>query len=271
VYQQRFAEVSVRATEDLEAVAEFAPILAQVSPGERAAQEQATMSLVTAAVESGSWQEYVAHLAEQGRTYGALGLSFGAWYQAVGSVRHVLLPYLLEAYPDPRQHRDAVLGMDRFMDAAMATIGNAYLVAKESTIRAQQEAIRELSTPVLPVRDGLLVLPVVGVVDSHRAYQLTHELLESIRRTRAKVVVIDITGVPSVDSRVANHLMQTVDAAKLMGTDAIMTGLSPSIAKALVTLGVDLGRLRTVGDLQGGLALAEELLGYTVDRARVTR
>jgi rsbT co-antagonist protein RsbR len=156
--------------------------------------------------------------------------------------------------------------MDAFFDVAMATIGTAYLVRKESTIEVQQDAIRELSTPVLPLRDGMLILPVVGVVDSHRAHQLTQHLLEAIRQSRATVAVVDITGVPSVDSKVANHFIQTVEAAKLMGTIVILTGLSPAIAKALVTLGVDLSKLNTVGDLQGGVEEAERILGYRVSQ-----
>lgn len=118
------------------------------------------------------------------------------------------------------------------------------------------------------MRDRLLILPIVGIVDSHRALQLTEQLLNSIRQYRAKAAVIDITGVPIVDSRVANHLLQTVEAARLMGAAVIVTGISPDIAQTLVRIGVDLGRLRTMGDLRGGLEAAEELLGYRVKEIR---
>jgi rsbT co-antagonist protein RsbR len=112
----------------------------------------------------------------------------------------------------------------------------------------------------------MMLLPVIGVIDSHRAQQLTEELLLAIRANRARVVVLDITGVPAVDSRVANHLVQTVEAARLMGAAAIVTGLSAEVAQTLVTLGVELSKLNTVGDLQGGLEEAEHLLGYRVIR-----
>jgi rsbT co-antagonist protein RsbR len=182
-------------------------------------------------------------------------------------VRIIILPHLVTAYGESTDDLvGAVLGMDAFFDVAMATIGTAYLVKKESTIEVQQNAIRELSTPVLPFREGMLVLPVVGVVDSHRAHQLTQGLLEAIRHSRATVAVVDITGVPSVDSKVANHFIQTVEAAKLMGTTVILTGLSPAIAKALVTLGVDLTKLNTVGDLRGGVEEADRILGYRVSQ-----
>ena len=125
--------------------------------------------------------------------------------------------------------------------------------------------------PVLQVRERLLILPIIGVIDPQRARQLTEQLLRGIRTNRAKVVVIDITGVPAVDATVANHLVQTVDASRLMGATVIVTGLSSEIAQTLVTIGVDLTKMNTVGDLQGGIEEAERLLGYKVDLGAVAR
>jgi rsbT co-antagonist protein RsbR len=119
---------------------------------------------------------------------------------------------------------------------------------------------------VLPVREALLILPIVGVIDPQRAHQLTGQLLRGVRANRAKVVVIDVTGVPSIDSTVANHLVLTVEAARLLGATAIVTGLSPEIAQTLVTIGVDLDKMRTVCDLRGGIEEADRLLGYRVTR-----
>src|SRR6201984_1223393 len=144
------------------------------------------------------------------------------------------------------------------------TVAVGFVQERERVIRQQQEAIRELSTPVLQVRERLLILPIIGVIDPHRARQLTEQLLRCIRSNRAKVVVIDITGVPTIDVTVANHLVQTVEASRLLGTTVIVTGLSPEIAQTLVTIGVDLGKMNTVGDLQGGIEQAERLLGYKV-------
>jgi rsbT co-antagonist protein RsbR len=144
------------------------------------------------------------------------------------------------------------------------TVAVSFVQERERIIRQQQEAIRELSTPVLQVRERLLILPIIGVIDPQRARQVTEQLLRGIRANRAKVVVIDITGVPAVDSTVANHLVQTVDASRLMGATVIVTGLSSEIAQTLVTIGVDLSKMKTVGDLQGGIEEAERLLGYKV-------
>jgi rsbT co-antagonist protein RsbR len=108
----------------------------------------------------------------------------------------------------------------------------------------------------------MLLLPIIGVIDTHRARMVTENLLRSIRTNRAKVVVVDVTGVATIDSKVANHLLQTISAARLMGANAIVTGLSSDVAQSLVALGIELDRINTVGDLQGGLEEAERLLGY---------
>jgi rsbT co-antagonist protein RsbR len=191
-------------------------------------------------------------------------------HEVVGIVlllRDVLARSLFEKY-----QRDFAL-LNRVLDAyepaanrIANTVAVSFVEERERVIRQQQDAIRELSTPVLPVRERLLILPIIGVLDSERARQLTEQLLGGIRTHRAKVVVIDITGAPEVDATVANHLLQTVDASRLMGASVIITGLSPTIAQTLVTLGVDLSKIRTIGDLQGGLEEAERLLGYTVTR-----
>ena len=144
------------------------------------------------------------------------------------------------------------------------TVAVGFVQERERVIREQQEAIRVLSTPVLQVRERLLILPIIGVIDPQRARQLTEQLLRGIRTNRAKVVVIDITGVPVMDANVANNLVQTVEATRLLGATVIITGLSPEIAQTLVTIGVDLGKMNTVGDLQGGIEEAERLLGYKV-------
>src|SRR5919198_1560276 len=177
-------------------------------------------------------------------------------------LRDVLARSLFEKYPD-----DFNRVLDVYEPAANRianTVAINFVTERERVIRQQQEAIRELSTPVLQVRERLLILPIIGVLDGQRARQLTEQLLRGIRTNRARVVVIDITGVPTIDVTVANHLVQTVEASRLMGASAILTGLSSEIAQTLVDLGVDLGSMRTVGDLQGGLEEAERLLGYRV-------
>ena len=183
-------------------------------------------------------------------------------------LRDVLARSLFEKYQTDFTLLNRVL--DAYEPAANRianTVAVGFVQERERIIRQQQEAIRELSTPVLQVREQLLILPIIGVLDSQRARQVTEQLLRAIRANRAKVVVIDITGVPTIDSTVANHLVQTVDASGLMGASVIITGLSSEIALTLVTIGLDLSKMNAVGDLQGGIEEAERLLGYEVTRA----
>jgi len=182
-------------------------------------------------------------------------------------LRDVLARSLFEKY------REDFTLLNRVLDAyepAANRIANMVAVSfvqeRERVIRDQQDAIRELSTPVLQVRERLLILPIIGILDDPRARQLTEQLLKGIRAHRAKVVEIDITGVPDVNEDVANSLVQTVDASKLMGASVIITGLSSEIAQTLVTIGVDLSKMDTVGDLQEGIEEAERLLGFRVVR-----
>ncbi|MGD0922186.1 MAG: STAS domain-containing protein [Terriglobia bacterium] len=152
----------------------------------------------------------------------------------------------------------------------LSIVAMACIEERERVVRQQQEAMRELSTPVLQLREGLLILPIIGLIDTQRARQLTEGLLRAIRANRARVVVMDITGVPAVDSKVANHLLQTVQAARLMGAAVIVTGLSAEVAQTLVTIGVDLSSLNTLSDLQSGIEEADRLVGYRVITAEAT-
>jgi rsbT co-antagonist protein RsbR len=182
-------------------------------------------------------------------------------------LRDVLARSLFEKYRDDFDLLNRVL--DAYEPAANRianTVAVSFVEQRERVIRQQQDSIRELSTPVLQVRERLLILPIIGILDRPRAQQLADQLLRGIRNHRAKVVVIDITGVPDVDEAVADHLVKAVDASRLMGANVIITGLSSEIAQTLVTIGVDLTKMNTVGDLQGGIEEAEHLLGYEVGK-----
>ena len=191
-------------------------------------------------------------------------------HEVVGIVlllRDVLARSLFEKYREDFDLLNRVL--DAYEPAANRianTVAVSFVEQRERVIREQQDALLELSTPVLQVRERLLILPIIGVLDETRARQLTEQLLHGIRAHRAKLVVIDVTGVPNMDEAVANSLVDTVTASRLMGADVIITGLSSEIAQTLVTIGVDLSKMHTVGDLQGGIEEAERQLGYRVSK-----
>jgi rsbT co-antagonist protein RsbR len=126
----------------------------------------------------------------------------------------------------------------------------------EETIRAQNAALAELSTPLIPISDDVTVMPLIGAVDSRRAQQVMETLLEGIAQTRARVAILDITGVPVVDTQVANALIRAAQSVKLLGAQVILTGIRPEVAQTLVGLGADLSAITTRSSLQSGIAYA---------------
>ena len=210
-------------------------------------------------------QDYVANRVKIGAIHERIGLPVKSYFGMYCFYLRAVLTRLRHEYRDAPERGFTIFNSLlklTFFDMGLAT--DTYVESRERTIEGQQEAIRELSTPVLLLRPGLLLLPIIGLVDTLRARQLTEQLLHSVRANRASVVVIDVTGVPSVDTKVANHLVQTVEAARLMGAVSIVIGIAPDIAQTMVRLGIDLMRIKTVGDLQSGIEAAERLLGYTV-------
>ncbi len=141
---------------------------------------------------------------------------------------------------------------------------NAYVETRENIILQQSMSLMELSTPVIRLWDQVLILPMIGVIDTLRARQFTERLLESIARYEATVTIIDITGVPVVDTSVARHLMKTVDAAQLLGTRIIMTGISPAGALTLTKLGVGFEGVVTRASLRAGVAEALKAIGRRI-------
>jgi rsbT co-antagonist protein RsbR len=200
--------------------------------------------------------------------YGRVGLETRVFLGAFHHMLHVIGLDIIRALGREGFERatENVISLQKVGFFDLGLMIDVLIDERERVIGLQQAAIRELSTPALQIRDRLLILPIIGVLDSQRAKQLTDSLLHAIRANRAKVVVMDITGVAAVDSKVANHLIQTVAAAKLMGASVIVTGLSAEVAQSLVALGVDLSKLNTVGDLQGGLEEADRVLGYSLQR-----
>jgi PAS domain S-box-containing protein len=168
-------------------------------------------------------------------------------------------PCLLEAYYDLTVYKQAE--QER-----------AHL--QQEIIEAQQQTLRELSSPIIPVMEapdgsgGIIVMPLIGSVDSIRARDITRALLAGVSRYQAKVVILDITGVPIIDSGVANHLNKTIQAARLKGAQTIVTGISEAVAETIVDLGIDWSELTTLSDLQRGLMTALNSMGIKLSKVR---
>jgi rsbT co-antagonist protein RsbR len=137
---------------------------------------------------------------------------------------------------------------------------------QQQVIKAQKRAIQELSTPIIPLMDRIIVMPLIGSIDTLRAKDIMRSLLAGINEYRAKVVILDITGVPIVDSGVANYLNKTIRAARLKGVRTIVTGISDAVAEIIVDLGIDWSEIETLSDLQSGLLVALSSLGIKLTR-----
>ncbi len=181
------------------------------------------------------------------------------------SLRNVVLPILAEDFEG-----DTVTLM-REMDQFTRLLDRMGLVMVENFIRSREEIIRqqradmlELSTPVIKVWDKILTLPIIGTLDSRRAQMMTEALLQRIVESGSTVAILDITGVRTMDTLVANHLIKTVTAARLMGARCILTGVSPAIAQTMVQLGIDLTQITTRAQMSDGIKLALEMIGRKV-------
>ncbi len=161
-----------------------------------------------------------------------------------------------ELSTNPSALAEEILAISRLVDGLALHTSEAFMQAREEVIKRQSEAMLELSTPVVKLWDGILALPLIGTLDSARTQVVMESLLQRVVAESTDVVIIDITGVPTVDTLVAQHLLKTVTAARLMGTDCIISGIRPQIAQTIVHLGVDLTSVVTKSSLADAFKIA---------------
>jgi rsbT co-antagonist protein RsbR len=196
------------------------------------------------------------------------GLSAGETLLFMLSFRDALLPFIVEAFASDGARLTAELRrVSGIVDRLSIEAAEAHTTARERLIERQSRAILDLSTPILQIWPQILLLPLVGVVDTRRSQQVMEDLLTSIARERALVAILDVTGVPIIDTRVALHLTKTVGAANMLGAQVILTGISPDAAQTLVKLDVDLRGMHTRGTLHNGLIEALRMLGQRVGQS----
>jgi rsbT co-antagonist protein RsbR len=162
---------------------------------------------------------------------------------------------------------DEIWNATQLLDKLGLYTVEAFQKSREEVIKRQQEEMLELSTPVVKLWDGVLALPMIGTLDSSRTQVVMESLLQRIVETGSEIAIIDITGVPTVDTLVAQHLLKTVTAARLMGAECIISGIRPQIAATIVHLGVDLGDVTTKSTLADAFSLALQRTGRTIGRA----
>ncbi len=260
IYSEGYEEMGERLRERLADHPEFGPLVRDVPPDPE--QEARTRALQAAAMEQGDWEPYWDNVREQAAGYANAEISLASWIHLVHLFRIDLVERMYDAFPGDSAALHVIMkAVHRWLDDIMAVFAQTFVDTSQVVISRQQAAIRQISTPVLQLRQGLLILPIVGALDRERLEQMRAMLLAAISERRARVVVLDVTGVPEVDSVAANQLIAAVVSARMMGAEVIVSGLSAEIAQTLVTIGIDLSRVISAGDLQSGIEMAERMLG----------
>jgi rsbT co-antagonist protein RsbR len=209
-------------------------------------------------------RSYVEHRVRVGSAHERIGMA-PKWY--LGAYRRymsLLHERLLAHFEDPKEAFEAFESAQKLVYFDMSIAIDTYVAANLDALKRHQAAIRELSTPVIRVHDRILLMPLVGTIDSQRAHQIMEAVLLKVTEDQAKVLILDIAGVPVVDTKVADHLLKTTAAVKLVGARTILTGISAQVARTIVQLGVDISAMDTQSRLSEGIELALSILGKAI-------
>ncbi len=213
-----------------------------------------------------AWREVRSTLEEIARTRARLGFPASETTHFILSLKKPLLRRLQERDGSRAELADEFWLLSEIIDGLGSIATDSYQATREEVIIRQQQDLLELSTPVVKLWDGILALPVIGTLDSARTQVVMESLLTRIVETGCEVAIIDITGVLTVDTLVAQHLIKTVTAARLMGADCIISGIRPQIAQTIIHLGVDLSDIMTKANLADAIRVALARTGYQLVR-----
>jgi rsbT co-antagonist protein RsbR len=217
----------------------------------------------TGNIQSDAWTAVRQHLEELSRQRALDGYSPAETATFVFSLKQPVFSVLRDV-SSGEQLADRTWEVSTIVDQLGLLTVESYQRTREDVIRRQQEELLELSTPVVKLWDGAVAVPLIGTLDSARTQVVMESLLERIVETDAQIAIVDITGVPTVDTLVAQHLLRTVAAARLMGADCIISGIRPQIAQTIVHLGLDLSDVITKATLADAFEVALEKLGHEV-------
>jgi rsbT co-antagonist protein RsbR len=219
---------------------------------------------------AGSWKELREFLAGISRSRAKQGFTPSETAAFVLSFKGPLLAHLRSGAGDEGA-LDELWDLTLLLDQLALITTEAYQAGREEIIMRQRDEMLELSTPVIQLWDGILALPIIGTLDSSRTQVVMESLLQQIVATRSPIAILDITGVPTVDTLTAQHLLKTVAAARLMGAECIISGIRPQIAQTIVHLGVDLGDVKTKASLADAFRMALHRLGHDIQNGAPQR
>jgi rsbT co-antagonist protein RsbR len=200
------------------------------------------------------------------RSRAAKGQTAGDTSVFVLAFKRPMFTALQRSVPDVQAQLAAVWALSVLVDKMAQWTVTTYQQTREDIIQRQQQDLLELSTPVIKLWDGVLAVPMIGTLDSSRTQMVMETLLQRIVETGSTLAIIDITGVPTVDTLVAQHLLKTVSAIRLMGAECVISGIRPQIAQTIVHLGIDLEGIASKATLADALSLAMHQRGYTISR-----
>lgn len=219
----------------------------------------------TSNLQDGQWQDIRHFLEDLSRDRVLRGFSSAETATFIFSLKRPLFELVQQGFADsPKDLGEQMWALSELLDLLGLHTVKAFQKTREDVIQRQQEEMLELSTPVVKLWEGVLALPMIGTLDSQRTQVVMESLLQRIVETGSEIAIIDITGVPTVDTLVAQHLLKTVTAIRLMGADAIISGVRPQIAQTIVHLGLDLQGIVTKANLADALALALRRTGQNV-------
>jgi rsbT co-antagonist protein RsbR len=221
----------------------------------------------TDGIDGPDWAEVRAFLEELSRQRVLAGFASDETATFIFSLKKPMFEALKqESLSNPQQFAEDVWAVTLLLDQLGLHTVKAFQRAREEVINRQQQELLELSTPVVKLWDGILALPMIGTLDSSRTQIVMESLLQKIVDTESQIAILDITGVPTVDTLVAQHLLKTVTALRLMGAECIISGVRPQIAQTIVHLGVDLQGVTTKANLADALRLAMKRVGFSVSK-----
>jgi rsbT co-antagonist protein RsbR len=249
----------------------------RLSESEVRAQSRRFLQLLQEAVTRGnivdvdteSYKDVRKFLGEISASRASLGFSPSETAIFIFSFKQPLFAQIRSSIAKPEDQVDELWNATLLLDKLGLLTTELYQKSRESVILRQQEEMMELSTPVVKLWDGVLALPIIGTLDSSRTQTIMESLLERIVETGSELAIIDITGVPTVDTLTAQHLLKTVTAARLMGAECIISGIRPQIAQTIVHLGVELGDIITKATLADAFRVAMQRTGHVVVRKAV--
>jgi rsbT co-antagonist protein RsbR len=228
--------------------------------------QEATVRGNVVDTDSEAYREVWRFLEEVSASRAQLGFTPAETATLVFSFKQSLFAQIRSLVPDPVDQVDEIWSATLLLDKLGLYTMEIFQKSREALILRQQQEMLELSTPVVKLWDGVLALPIIGTLDSTRTQTVMENLLEKIVETGSELAIIDITGVPTVDTLTAQHLLKTVTAARLMGAECIISGIRPQIAQTIVHLGVELGDIITKANLADAFRVAMQRTGHTVVR-----